>query len=54
MPCDIYTLDIYLSFKNVLSDVSLSFTNHNVEYCIVGGDMNCASLNKFVLDESLY
>ena len=37
LTCDSYTLDTYLCFDKVLSDVS--FTTHNVKYCILGGDM---------------
>ena len=61
MPCDSYTLDNYLCFNKVLSDVSVSFTTHNVKYCIFGrgheylnrsSSRNVASL-KFIIDESL-
>ena len=34
MPCDFYTLDNYLCFNKLLSDVYVSFTTHNLKYCI--------------------
>ena len=38
---NIHSLDNYLNFNKVLSDIFLSFKTYNVKHCIVGGDMNC-------------
>ena len=58
MPCDVNMH--HYDFNNVLSSISMNCLQHNVEYCIIGGDfntyisrvnsMNTTSLHNFVSD----
>ena len=63
MSCDVNIAMHYHEFDHVLSSIAMYCLQHNVEYCIIGGDfntdisrvnsMNTTSLHNFVSDECL-
>ena len=40
MPCDNHTADTHNDYNCVMSDISLNFDNNNIDYCVIGGDVN--------------
>ena len=64
MPCDNHTANTHYDYNCVLSDISLYFDNKNIDYCVIGGDVNTdlshdasnhtLSLNHFVQHENLF
>ena len=63
MPCNVNTAMYNHDFNNELSSITIYCLQHNVKYCIIGGDFNAdisrvnsmytASLHNFVSDEGL-